>query len=190
MKSALLAAAIFLSLGTCRAEVLQFRFQFTGFVNPLADEAWEPLAKVSGYFAGEDRNGDFNIDRSELLAFTLNGQSYFGCSGEHFCNVSYFSYRPLDVVRFQASSGSYIPHIYYSSTHFQSVDFRQPFEEYISDEVDYPLLRATLQTTYSIMPGVPEPTSVGMLAAGLAMIGRRLYKTPRREAAIGWDRSG
>lgn len=175
MKSALFAIAIFITASTCQAEVLQFRFEFRGFEIIPLDGYWSPEEKVTGYFSGEDRNGDSVIDRSELLAFQLNGQSYFGCSGDHFCSVSNFSYRPLEVVQFSAGSGTYIPHVYYSSRYFQSIDFTRPFQEDHDEEFDHPILRATLQTAYSIVPGVPEPASVGMLAAGLAMIAKRLY---------------
>lgn len=176
MKFPLLATAIFVAASTCQAEVLQFRFQFTGFEILPLDRFWDPEERVMGYFSGEDRNGDSAIDRSELLAFQLNGQSYFGCSGTRFCNVDYFSYKPLEVVRFSAGSGNYIPHVFYSSRYFQSIDFTRPFQEDHIDEYDHPVLGATLQTGYSIMPGVPEPASTLMFAAGLVMMARRLCR--------------
>lgn len=185
MKSILIAAALFLTASTCQATILEFRFQFTGFELLRLDGAWAPEETVNGYFSGEDRNADSVIDRSELLAFRLNDQSYFGCTEPQICGVGYFSYKPLEVVKFTAWRGFYIPGTAYSSTNFQSLYSTQPFRVDHQEDSEYPILGATLQTGYAITPSVPEPESIAMLAAGLAIIRRRLFRDPgmRRRSA-------
>ncbi|GGC11583.1 PEP-CTERM sorting domain-containing protein [Pseudoduganella buxea] len=166
-------AMLLATMLSCQAEVLQFRFEFRGFLSDL-EPHWNPSITFSGYFAGEDRNGDLALERSELLAFTMGSfDVYNDCTGA--CTFSYFRYSALEVVKFSyhtsINTGSE-----WTVHAIQNLNPAEPFSSSSWGEGVSSNIYATSQTTYSITSVVPEPSAALMVTVGAALTGIALRR--------------
>ncbi|WP_161783250.1 PEP-CTERM sorting domain-containing protein [Massilia sp. BSC265] len=186
MRKILLLSLLAASACVAQAAPTSWDFSYTGlFVTrsytstgpePRNDyaEGFEPDARITGSFSGEDRNGNGIIDIGELTGFQVHGRDYFPCmeapSPYGRCGISSFSYVPGGELGFFAGWGGYDEYYSgwsgsvrsgvsardYSYGHF----YESTTSWYWTDQTRFDIVQ---------LP-VPEPASGAMAAAGLALL--------------------
>jgi len=175
-----LAAATFAP--AVQAQTL-WEFSYTGFET---GGVFDPRRELSGFFVGEDRDGDGLLKQDELSRFYLDFLEYdprerIYCGGGGFyCEVNEFSYSLDGKLSFRADwrySDEGATSIFYVTT-----GDRMEMGGYVgSGELSWTVWNWTEQTRFAINPPpVPEPGQWAMLGSGL--LGAVAWRAMRRRS--------
>ncbi len=188
-EQACVAAACLGMVGQASAEVQRWDIEITGlrgvYVNHPDNFLDEQTVGATGYFLGEDGNGDQIIDLAELLHFELyattaptNGMStYINRYDKRDSLTSPFDFR------FDVASNTVLT--YWGGDYWEGIDFGAVASVMIPDiqGVQYFWVRGnsgTPSATVTKITLVPEPGALGMAVSGLAILIGALVSRRRR----------
>jgi hypothetical protein len=167
-----------------QAAVQGFDWSYSGFTPSRSSEQFpwgeygdfDPRTRFSGRFYAEDLDNNGTFSMAEVRSFTIDGQSFFGCSGYKICGLSSFSYTPGSAFAFDAYD-QYEYGVWGSGWTRNTRTFRTGDRFYTNYENDWSSSGAsnysyhfTPETKFAIS-AVPEPQTWLMLGAGIALLG-------------------
>jgi len=151
--------------------VQTWSYSFTGFQH-VQSGTFDPALTVAGTFSGVDLNADNTIDKSELTVLMLRGFDFIACGTESYftCSLEAFSFTPGSPLTLVATWAAEAPDFSsLSGGSFTSGDRWRLFSNGTFGERDDTWLWTA--NTAEVVSVVPEPSLLGMLAAGLAVLG-------------------
>ena len=180
--ASLLALAFPLACASATAAepaVQTWSYSFTGFHHVQSD-MFDPALTISGSFSGADLNADNTIDRSELTAMTFRGFDFLACGTESYftCQLDAFSFTPgLPLTLVAAWAAEDVEFTSQAGGNIVAGDRWRLFSNgTFGDRDDSWLFTANTVERVSV---VPEPSSIGLLAAGLAGIAGARWRRRR-----------
>lgn len=186
MLDKLLPAALMLVTAAGAAAQTRWDFAYSGFQYQSGDlDIFVPSLRIDGSFEGKDVNGDGILQRHELTSFVIDSLEYVtnpdGCRITS-CNLAEFSYGLRAGELNFASSWTYSDDFNYSAGTTRAGQFSSVQGQNGSGEWSESTMLWTERTEFWINPApVPEPSSIALLGAGLAVVGvRRRWGTVKR----------
>ncbi|MDQ1922509.1 PEP-CTERM sorting domain-containing protein [Massilia pseudoviolaceinigra] len=167
------------------AQVQGFDWSYSGFVPVFSTASspqpqygpFDPNYVLKGRFYAEDRDHNGTFSGSELISFTIYGNSFLNCTGSVRCGMSDFSYTPGSVLNFDTYSVT-------QTGQWGTGWWEQTVHSYRANDSFYSVYETdwnpnggsvyrhnfTPETKFAIS-AVPEPQTWLMLGAGIALLG-------------------
>ena len=149
----------------------QWNFTYTGF-HDVAANSFLPAEVLHGVFGGEDRNRDGVIGVAELSQLVVAGVDFISCQTQQFfeCGIGVFSYKPGAALDFKVDYFAHDPEFLVRAGGVITTGVAQYRYRDEPGQHTERTLNWTPGTTL-LVSAVPEPTTYGMLAFGLGLVG-------------------